>query len=278
MRLKITDAAGVTATLTPPLTMAEHVPTLFGSDRSPMADLKATYQSPKFARVYGPNGMPSAAALNAVPDSVKLIHASFKGTTVPAAVKTALIGARRPGRRIVVETIHEMDRAVKNGGPTPAAYHANFQPLSDVVKALDPSGEELGLIQTFMGWAQRHAPDRGWRQFARDDVDLIGVDIEWDSTFGSTAYPTPAPLQAIAFEIRAAHPAKVGLTYPEYAWPRLVGDTTGAGEAEFYVEHCDYADANDVVAMGIYDFDGSTGKYRLLDGSPALAAAKKIIG
>jgi hypothetical protein len=278
MRVKITDAAGATARLTPPLTLAEHTPPMYGSDRWPMADLKAAYKAPAFARIYGGAGMPSAAELNSVPASVRLLHVSYKGTTQPAAVRASLQAAQRPGRRIVIETLHEMDRAVKNGGPTATAYHQNYQPLSDVVKALDPTGEQIGLIQTFMGWAQRHAPDRAWRQFARDDVDLIGVDIEWDSTFGSSAYPTPAALQAIALQIRDAHPAKAGLIYPEFAWPQLASDTSGTGLADFYIEHCDYADDNDLVAVGIYDFDGSTGKYRLPDGSPAFAAVQKVIG
>jgi len=278
VKMKIIDAAGATATMTPPLSLAEHLPTLFGSDRYPMADLKATYKTPRVARIYGPTGMPLGADLNAVPDSVTLIHVSFKGPTQPAAVKAALQVARRPGRRIVIETLHEMDRAVLKGGPTPTAYHANYQVLADTVRALDPTGTELGLIQTFMAWAQRHAPDRGWRQFARDDVDLVGVDIEWDSTFGTSAYPKPDPLQAIALEIRDAHPAKAPLTYPEYAWPQQPFDTNGTGLAEMYIEHTDYADTNDVYAMNIYDTDGTTGKYKLATGSPALAAVQKIIG
>jgi len=277
--MKITDAAGTAAILTPPLTMAEHRPPLYGSDRYPVADLKATYKAPKSARLYGPNGMPSAALINSLPDSVVLVHCSYKGPTDVAAVKAALTGARRPGRRIVVEPIHEMNRAVKNGGPTPAAYKALYDPLAATVRALDPSGEELGLIQTFMGWAARHlTTDRAWQLFARDDVDLIGVDLEWDDSLGTTAYPTPEALQAIAYQIRDAHPAKKPLTIPELAWRRLAYDTSGADEAKLYVDQCAYADDNDVYAVNIYDTDGSTGPYKLLAGSPALAAAQKIIG
>jgi hypothetical protein len=128
-----------------------------------------------------------------------------------------------------------------------------------------------------MGYAARHGiGDRAWKLFARDDVDVVGVDLEWDDKLGTAAYPTPAAFQAIGLEI-AAFKGKP-LAYREFAWRQLDYDKTGADLAQWYRDQAAYAVAQKVWAMSIYDTDGSTGNYRLLDGSPALTAAKKIIG
>jgi hypothetical protein len=277
----VTDGANRTYRMPVPVTVVNDPParTLFGADYTPVADLTKRYPGAKYTAVYGPHGMPTAVALNAVPRSVALVGVSFKGSTDPAAVTTSLQAARRADRLILVETLHEMNRSTEHGGPTPAAYHANFDRLATVVRKLDPTGEELGLTQTFMGYAARHPePGREWDKFARDDVDFVGVDLEWDDKLGTKAYPTPPALQGIALEIRDHHPAKRPVIYREFAWRQLAYDTTGRDLAQFYIDQAAYAVAHQVYAFSIYDTDGTTGQYRLPDGSPALAAAKQIIG
>ena len=276
----VTDGAGKTYRMPAPVTVVEDPrTTLFGADYTPVADLAKRYPGARYTAVYGPTGMPTAAKLNAVAASVTVLGVSFKGATDPAVVTASLNGARRPGRLILVEPLHEMNRSTKKGGPMPDAYHRDYDKLAAVVRKLDPTGEELGLTQTYVGYAARH-PEAGreWDKFARDDVDFVGVDLEWDSTLGTTAYPTPAALQGIALTIRDQHPAKCPVIYREFAWRQLPSDIDGRGLADFYVRQAAYAVANRVWAMSIYDTNGSTGQYRLLDGSPALAAVKKIIG
>jgi len=276
----VTDGTGKTVAALDPVTTKPYVyPPIWGSDYQPVVSLTARFPGARYTRVYGPHGMPTAAALNAVPHPVILVGASFKGDTDPVAVTASLQAARRPGRLLLVETIHEMNRSIEHGGPTPAAYHANFDKLAAVVRKLDPSGDELGLTQTFMGYAARHPdPGREWEHFARTDVDFVGVDLEWDDKLGTIAYPTPAALQGIALTIRDNHPARKPLLYPEFAWRQLAYDTAGTGLAKFYADQAAFAAAHQVYAMAFYDTNGTTGPYRLLDGSPALATVKKIIG
>lgn len=278
-RTLVKGGDGGQAVMLDPIATEPYVyPMLLGSDYQPVADLDERFPGAKYTRVYGPHGMPGAAALNAVPAGVELVHASFHGATDQAAVRASLTAARRPGRFIITETLHEPNRAVKNGGPTPAAYHANYDLLAEVVRDLDPHGDQLGLVQTMMGWAARHLTgDRAWKNFIRKDVDFVGVDLEWDSeSFGTTAYPAPAPFQAIALAIRdyAGKP----LIYPEFAWRRLSTDPSGIGCGQFYRRQVAYAQAQEVFAMAIYDTNGTTGAYRLLDGSPELAVARELIG
>lgn len=274
----VTDGTGKTVLALDPVTTKPFVyPTMFGADYTPVEDLTERYPGACYTAVYGPHGFPTAAALNAVPDSVKVIGVSFKGDTDPAAITKSLTAARRPGRLILVETIHEMNRARKNGGPLAAAYHANYDKMAAVVRGLDPTGDELGLTQTWMGYAARHLTgDRTWSLFLRDDVDYVGCDIEWDDSFGDKAYPDPVGLQAIGLTIAAK--AGKPLIYREFAWRQLASDPSGIGLGQFYVRQAAYAVAQHVWAMSIYDTNGSTGAYRLLDKSPALAAAKTIIG
>lgn len=276
----VTDGLGRVYHLPDPVKVEPYVwPTLFGSDYQPMADLTKRYPGAKSTRVYGPTGMPSAAKINQVPTGVILVGVSFHGPVVPAAVRAAIDGARRPGRLILVEPLHEMNRSTAHGGPTPAQYHRDFDALAAVVLAEDPTGEQVALTQTYMGYAARHPePGREWDKFTRDDVAFVGVDLEWDAKLGTARYPTPPALQGIALEIRDNHPAKVPVIYPEFAWRRLPYDTTGRDCAQFYVDHAAYAVANQVYAVNIYDTNGTTGAYRLLDGSPELATVKKIIG
>jgi hypothetical protein len=276
MRIKVTDATGVTAALTPPLTFDEYVlPTIFGGDRSP---IDTSVYVPAYTRIYGPNGMPTAAKLNGLPAGTTLVGVSYKGTTNTAAVTAAIKGVKlNVSRLYLFEPIHEMDRAVDNGGPTPAAYHANYQPLSDTVRGLDPDGVHFGLTQTFMRYSQGHnRPARAWEQFYRPEVDFVGVDIEWDAAFGDTTYPDPAKLLAIPLDIKRQTGKR--LLLPELAWRQLANDPSGAGLASWYTDMAQACRDAGVYAAAFYDTDGTTGKYRLADGSPALAAVKKIIG
>jgi len=274
----VTDGTGKTYRMPVPVTVvSDSHTTLFGADYTPVADLAKRYPGAKYTAVYGPTGMPTAAKLNAVPASVTVVSVSFKGTPDPAAIKASLTGARRDGRLILLEGFHEFNRSRANGGPLAVDYHRDMDVIAKTVRALDPSGEQLGTTQTYMGYAARHLTgDRDWKLFARDDVDVVGVDLEWDDKLGTTAYPTAAAFQAIGLEI-AAYVGRP-LAYREFAWRQLASDPTGAGLAKWYVDQAAYAVAQKVWAMSIYDTNGSTGKYRLLDGSPALAAVKKIIG
>jgi hypothetical protein len=276
VKLQITDAAGVTATLTAPLTIDEYVPsTIFGGDRSP---IDTAVYAPGYTRIYGPNGMPTAAKLNGLPAGTVLVGVSYKGATNMAAVTAAIKGVKlNAGRLYVFESIHEMDRSVDNGGPAPADYHANYQPLSDTVRGLDPDGTHFGLTQTFMRYSQAHnRPARSWEQFYRPEVDFVGVDIEWDAAFGATSYPDPAKLLAIPLDIKRQTGKR--LLLPELAWRQLAYDTSGVDLAKWYTDMAQACRDTGVYAAAFYDTDGSTGKYRLADGSPALAAVKKIIG
>lgn len=276
----VTDGSGHVVTVPAPVATAPYVyPMLRGADYQPVADLPKRYPGARYTAVYSSAGIPSAAKINAVPASVIVVGVSFHGAVDSAAVAATIDGARRPGRLILLEPIHEMNRSTANGGPTPSAYHADFDKLAAVVRREDPTGEQVGLTQTYMGYAARH-PEAGreWERFARDDVDYVGVDLEWDAKLGTAKYPTPPALQGIALEIRAGHPAKCPVLYREFAWRQLAWDTDGRGLAQFYVDQDVYAVRNDVWAFSVYDTNGSTGKYRLLDGSPALAAVKKLIG
>lgn len=274
----VTDGRGSSINLLNPVKTAPYVyPTMFGADYTPAADLTKRYPGARYTAVYGPHGMPTAAAINAVPASVQVVSVSFKGAPDPATMKASLTGARRDGRLILVEGFHEFNRSRANGGPLAADYHRDMDVIVKTVRALDPSGDQLGTTQTYMGYAARHLTgDRAWKLFARDDVDVVGVDLEWDDKLGTAAYPTPEALQVIGFEI-AAYVGRP-LAYREFAWRRLAYDTNGAILAHWYAEQAAYATAKKVWALSIYDTDGSTGKYRLLDGSPELTAAKKIIG
>lgn len=274
----VTSGTGNTVLLPDPITTKPFVyPTMFGADYQPVADLAKRFPGARYTAVYGPHGMPTAAAINAAPASVTVVSVSFKGAPDPAAIKASLTGARRDGRLILVEGLHEFNRSRENGGPLAVDYHKDMDVIVKTVRALDPSGEQLGTTQTFMGYAARHGTgDRAWKLFARDDVDVVGVDLEWDDKLGTTAYPTPAAFQQIALDIRA-YTGKP-LAYREFAWRQLAYDKTGADLAKWYASQAAYAVAQQVWAMSIYDTDGSTGQYRLLDGSPALTAAKKIIG
>jgi hypothetical protein len=274
----VTDVHGRTVACDAPITAAPYVyPPLFGADYQPVADLTKRYPGARYTAVYGPRGMPSAAAINAVPASVTVVSVSFKGAPDPAAMKASLTAARRDGRLILVEGFHEFNRSRANGGPLAADYHRDMDVIVKTVRALDPSGDQLGTTQTYSGYAARHLTgDRAWKLFARDDVDVVGVDLEWDDKLGTAAYPTPEALQAIALDIRAY--AGKPLAYREFAWRRLAYDTNGAILTHWYTEQAAFAVAQKVWAFSIYDTDGSTGKYRLLDGSPELAAVKKIIG
>lgn len=274
----VTDANGKTYRLPAPVTIESYVyPPILGADFTPVEQLDERYPGVGYTRVYGPHGFPTAAALNAVPASVKLIGVSFKGVPDPAVITKSLTGARRDGRLILVEGFHEPNRSRANGGPLAADYHRDMDVIAATVRKLDPTGEQLGVTQTLMGYAARHlAGDRDWKLFVRHDVDYIGVDLEWDDRLGTTAYPSPEALQAIAWEI--ADYAGVPLTIPELAWRQLASDPDGIGLGQFYVRQLAYAAQRGAFAVAVYDTDGSTGKYRLLDGSPALAAVKKIIG
>lgn len=252
--------------------------TLFGAD-TPSLSMTRTPHC-RYTRRYGGSGLTAAFIADILktqalaPDL--LVHPSFKGPVNPTAIRSLMDQLKRP---IVLEGFHEFNRAVKNGGPTPEAYRADFQLIHDTVRA-HPNSRLVSLCQTVMRWAAVHLADRDWELFAMPELaDFVGVDVEWDADAvpADKGYPVADDLFAKAFEIQA----KFGkpMLIPEWAWPQLVDDPQGYGLAAMNLDVARIcADSGVVAAVAAYDTTGQTsptGTYAL--GPRPLAAWNRVL-
>lgn len=221
-------------------------PLLAGTDAVPV-NLTRT-PTTRYVRVYNQPGHGLSASIGAIPAGVTP-HVSFKDAPTAAMVNSFLNILTRP---IFLTFNHEPE-----GDLSTVAYQAYWDALSSLV-ALHRNGHLVTLVEVFTGYAQEHGktgPD-GKDTLAEHmwsgRASMVGVDVYQDHA--ALTYPTYAALTKRAYAIAKA--LGVPLMFPEWGRQPIPDDTAGHGVGLAYADDIAQAEADGIVAMGLWDNGG----------------------